>query len=234
MNEYKGVRYSYVLCLITGLSVMFAVAANIVSANLKIFPGLSWFGCLPLGVFFFPFIYILSDITSDVYGYRISRYIAWTTLALQLVIALGILAITYFPTTPDFMEDFNLSLRVIFKAAPRVTIAGAIGAVLGGWSNDIVFQVLRHKDGTGKFLKRKLFSSVVAEIVDTTIFITLAFAFTPAWGFKMYLGQFLMKYAVEVITSPLAKVGARKLREYEGLEVFEDRSKFNIFGFEKH
>jgi uncharacterized PurR-regulated membrane protein YhhQ (DUF165 family) len=112
-------------------------------------------------------------------------------------------------------------------------LAGVVAAVLGGWTNDIIFQLFRHKDGTGHFLRRKLLSSAGAELVDTTVFITLGFFGTPSWSIAMYIVQFCLKYAVEIITSPLAKACSSKLRMIEGEDVFEDRNKFNIFGFER-
>ena len=80
-----------------------------------------------------------------------------------------------------------------------------------------------------------LLSSLGAEVVDTIVFVTVGFAFSLPWNvvFTMYGVQFVLKYGMEVITSPIAKVCAKKLRSIEGDDVFEDRNKFNIFGFEK-
>ena len=227
-------RYSFIVVVLAALSVTMQIAANLVSGRLGFFG--PWLA--PMGVFFFPFVYIISDVTSDVYGYRLSRYIAWLTIAVQLIfVGLIIIVINAVKPAP-FLLDMDNALRLLIIGSSgtsgmlRVMIAGVIGAVLGGWTNDVVFQMMRHVDGTTLFLKRKLISSAVAEIVDTTTFITIGFLFTPSWGISMYIVQFLLKYAVEVITSPLAKVCSDKLRSIEG-DVFEDRTKFNIFGFEK-
>lgn len=228
-------RYSFLLSLITALSIMFAITANIVSGRVSSFPGLGWLngGFSPIGVFFFPFIYILSDITSDVYGYGVSRRIAWTTLLCQLLSVFLVLGISFSLRPAPFTTNLDSAIKLVFATSVRVTIGSCVGAILGGWVNDIIFQLFRHKDGEDKFLKRKLLSSLGAEIVDTASFITIAFIFTPGWSWQMYIIQFILKYAVEVITSPVAKVLAKHLRNIEGSDVFEDRNKFNILGFEK-
>ena len=222
-------RYTSWLCFITGLSTVFCLAANLVSGRTGFFG--PWVA--PMGVFFFPFIYILSDVTSDVYGYRISRYIAWwTSLSNVLFTGLCLLIITVNTPAP-WSVPLDEALKMILNTSVRVAIAGIIGAVLGGWTNDIIFQLFRHTDGTEHFIKRKLLSSLGAELVDTATFITLAFFGTPAWGIAMYVVQFILKYGVEVITSPLAKAFANNLRMIEGSDVFEDRNQFNIFGLER-
>lgn len=228
-------RYSFWVVILASLSVTMQIAANLVSGRLGFFG--PWLA--PMGVFFFPFVYIISDVTSDVYGYRVSRWVAWLTILVQLIfVGMIILVINVVKPAP-FVQNMDDALRLLIVGTSgtsgmlRVMLAGVIAAVLGGWTNDIIFQLFRHKDGTKHFLRRKLLSSAGAELVDTTVFITLGFFGTPSWSIAMYIVQFCLKYAVEIITSPIAKVCSSKLRMIEGEDVFEDRNKFNIFGFEK-
>lgn len=234
MENTKVKRYSFIIIVLTALSVTMQIAANIISARtMAVF---KW--SAPLGCFFFPFVYIISDITSDVYGYRASRWIAWLTVLMQLLMV-GLVEFIINITTPaNSSIELNNALKIVFNSGFFIIVAGALGAIFGGWVNDIVFQLFRHKDGEGKFLKRKLLSSFAAEIVDTLIFITIAFKiglhFTWDIVLPMYIVQFILKYSVEVVTSPLAKLFARIIRRYEGTDIFEDRNKFNIFGFERN
>ena len=235
MASSKVKRYSFIVVVLAALSVTMQIAANLVSGRLGFFG--PWLA--PMGVFFFPFVYIISDVTSDVYGYRVSRWIAWLTILVQLLFVGMILLVINAVKPAPFVLNMDEALRLLIIGTDgtsgmlRVMLAGVAAAVLGGWVNDIIFQLFRHVDGEGKFLKRKLISSAGAELVDTTVFITLGFFGTPSWSIAMYIVQFCLKYAVEIITSPVAKVCSSKLRVMEGTGVFEDRNKFNIFGFEK-
>lgn len=228
-------RYSFMVVILASLSITMQIAANLVSGRLGFFG--QWIA--PMGVFFFPFVYVISDITSDVYGYRISRWVSWLTILAQIIFIGMIMVVLNIVKSVPFTLNLDEALRLILVGTSgtsgmlRVMLAGVVGAVLGGWVNDIIFQIYRHKDGTKGFLKRKLLSSLGAEITDTFVFITLAFVCTPSWSISMYIVQFILKYTVEVITSPIAKLCASKLRKIEGNEVFEDRNKFNVFGFEK-
>lgn len=228
-------RYSFFVSLIAVASAVLALMANLVSGRLGYFG--PWVA--PMGVFFFPLIYVLSDVTSDVYGYRVSRYIAWISSLVNVIFVAGImLVITVIKPTP-WCIDSDSALRLLMvgnsgtSGMLRVMLAGIIGALLGGWTNDIIFQIFRHRDGTHKFARRKFISSLGAEIVDTGVFITLAFFGSEGFGIMMYVVQFVLKYLVEVVTEPLAHLLANKLRTKEPKNVFEDRNKFNIFGIEK-
>ena len=235
MSSTNVRRYSFIVVILAALSVTMQVAANLVSGRLGFFG--PWLA--PMGVFFFPFVYIISDVTSDVYGYRVSRWIAWLTILVQLLFVGIILVVINAVKPAPFVLNMDEALRLLIIGTDgtsgmlRVMCAGVVAAVLGGWINDIIFQLFRHKDGTGHFLRRKLLSSAGAELVDTTVFITLGFFGTPSWSITMYIVQFCLKYAVEIITSPVAKACSSRLRMIEGETVFEDRNKFNIFGFER-
>ena len=228
-------RYSFFVTLIAVASGCLALMANLISGRL------GYFGSFiaPMGVFFFPLIYVLSDVTSEVYGYRVSRWIAWISALINIFFVAGIMLVVSINKPAPWCIDTDKSIKMLLVGTSgisgmlRVSIAGIIGSVLGGWSNDVIFQYFRHKEGERGFAKRKLLSSFAAEIVDTFTFITIGFLFTQGWSVQMYIVQFVLKYSVEVITEPLAKLLANALRKKEGSDVFEDRNKFNIFGFEK-
>jgi len=214
-----------------------SIAANIISGRLGFFGPF----VAPMGVFFFPFIFILSDVVGDVYGYRVNRWMSWTALGANLLfVALILVVINVIQPAPWVIpQDQAIRLLLIggegTSGMIRIVIAGVIAATIGMWMNDIVFQKLRHRDGIMKFMRRKFASSAVGEAIDTILFITIAFVGVMPFTMllQMYVVQFILKYGVEVVTAPLARWGARYVRSIEGEEAFEDRNRFNIFGFEK-
>lgn len=228
-------RYSFFVTLIAVASGCLALMANLISGRL------GYFGpyIAPMGVFFFPLIYVLSDVTSEVYGYRVSRWIAWISALINVFFVAGIMIVVTINKPAPWCIETDNSIKTLLVGTSgisgmlRVSIAGIIASVLGGWINDIIFQYMKHRDGIKGFARRKFLSSFGAEIVDTFTFITLGFLFTQGWSIQMYLVQFVLKYVVEIITEPCAHLLANSLRKKEGVDVFEDRNKFNIFGFEK-
>lgn len=236
MKPNKG-NHSFALTILVSLAVVMSIAANIISGRLGFFGPF----VAPMGVFFFPFIFILSDVVGDVYGYRVNRWMSWTALGANLLfVALILVVINVIQPAPWVIpQDQAIRLLLIggegTSGMIRIVIAGVIAATIGMWMNDIVFQKLRHRDGIMKFMRRKFASSAVGEAIDTILFITIAFVGVMPFTMllQMYVVQFILKYGVEVVTAPLARWGARYVRSIEGEEAFEDRNRFNIFGFEK-
>lgn len=249
--EQKKIRYGYSLVILAAVSIAACITANIVSADLIHLPFLNSIPCIgsyisyfPAGCIFFPISYMVSDIFSEIFGYRISRWNAWLTLATSLIVTYLIIFVVKVIPHPVFVQDLNNSLSMVFCTSAWVIIGSIASALFGGWVNDIVFQKYRHNDGLEKFAKRKLLSSAFGEIVDTVCFICIAFGlpallriegFNYTW--KNILGmifiQFVIKYGLEAILEPVTKKVVDKVRQYEGTEIFEDRNNFNIFGFYK-
>lgn len=240
MENKNNVRCSFIVTILAMASVVFSISANVVSGRLGLFGPFA----APMGVFFFPFIYVISDILSEVYGYRISRWVSWITAFVNIIFVGLVMGIVSAVKPAPWCTDLDASIRMVCGTSIRVVIGSILGAVLAGWVNDIIFQIFKHKDGDKGFAKRKLLSSLAAEAVDTFTFITIAFVGTMPFGpwseggsiysciLTMYVIQFAMKYAVEVLTEPLAHVLSKKLKSVDP-DSFEDRNKFNIFGFVK-
>ena len=141
MTNEKIKRYSFIVVVLAALSVTMQIAANLISARLGYFGPVSWNKTGPMGVFFFPFVYIISDILSDVYGYRVSRWVAWLTVLVQLLFV-GMIALVLYSVKPTpWSEESDQVMKVVmgFTAGGlgmwRTMLAGVAGAVLGGWTN---------------------------------------------------------------------------------------------------
>lgn len=230
MENKNNVKCSFIVTILAMITVVFSIAANTVSARLGFFGPYA----APMGVFFFPFIYIISDILSEVYGYRISRWVSWIATFVNLLFIGLVLGICTLIKPAPFVIELNSAIFTVFRTSVRVIVGSIIGAILAGWANDIIFQALKHKDGEKGFAKRKLLSSLAAESIDTVVFITIAFVGTMPFStiIPMYIIQFILKYAVEVLTEPVAHFLSAKLKKYDP-DAFEDRNNFNIFGFVK-
>ena len=234
-------RYTFNIALLASISVLMSLISNIISSRLSLFGPFA----APIGVFTFPIIYVVSDIISEVYGYRISRYIANTVTLSNLFFVTFISFILWILKPAAWCVDLNNSIKLVVGSSVRIVVASLVSAYLAGFANDVIFQRFKHVDGDAHFAKRKLLSSLAAEAIDTVVFISVAFIGTmPFSPFSeggsiyscittMYVIQFVLKYSVEAITEPLAHMCANKLKKIEGPGAFEDRMKFNIFGFER-
>lgn len=226
-------RYSFTLTLLSFISVALCVVSNIIGGTVFNI-GLAF---ISTGGILFPLIYAISDVVSEVYGYRISRWNAWLSLLVSLFVTYSILFFTQVVHHPEFNGSLVEAFATVFKSSGYVVIASIVATVIGSWVNDILFQKFKAKDGKEKFAKRKLISSAVGELFDTVIFSVIAFGISGqmTWSAigQMIIVYYPFKYLIEVITEPIAHKVADKVREIEGDDVFEERSNLTLFGFSK-
>lgn len=226
-------RYSFTLTLLSFISVALCVVSNIIGSTV-FNVGLAY---ISTGGILFPLIYAISDVVSEVYGYRISRWNAWLSLLVSLFVTYSILFFTQVVHHPEFNNSLVEAFATVFKSSGFVVIASIVATVIGSWINDVMFQKFKAKDGKEKFAKRKLISSAVGELLDTVIFSVIAFGLSKqmSWSAigQMIIVYYPFKYLIEVITEPIAHKVADKVREIEGNDVYEDKQNLTLFGFSK-
>ena len=208
------------------LTVVFTGAlmiSNIVSARLFNFFEYS----MTCAVVIFPVTYILSDVFSEVYGYKWSRLTCYLGFFINLF-AVGIfyLASALPAVIPEQAEAFNSVLLGMFAC----TFASFIAFVVGDFVNDKIFSVMKknHEGLTNhkRFALRAILSSFAGELVDSCIYLPLAFlVFNPIMSgidVLLMIGlQVSLKIAYEIIILPLTTFLAKTIGKYEAKKVAE-------------
>lgn len=229
MNNKK---ISPLLMFLTCLFVTGILISNIIAGKQLIF--FKW--NIPAGTLIFPVSYIVSDLISEVYGYKMSRKVAWLGFAMNIVMVFFFMVTVFWPA-PVWFEGSE-AYALVMGSTPRLLIAGFGAYHLGGWINDIVLSKMKTKnrdaghDGMHGFGYRAILSTIGGEIVDSIIFVLVAFigVMPAATLIPMIIIQATFKTVYEIIILPLTTLCVRKAKEYEGGEVFDDEvEKFSIW-----
>jgi uncharacterized integral membrane protein (TIGR00697 family) len=155
------------------------------------------------GNLLFPVTYILSDMFSEVYGYKWSRRVTWWAAAMNLMFAC-LVALTNILPAPDYFDPapFQMALGSSF----RIVVASLISYVVGDLVNDRVFRKMRQgKQVMQGFTTRAFVSSLMGQIVDSTLFVTIAFIGTmPIVDLLfMIVLNIIVKVGYEVVILPV-------------------------------
>lgn len=208
----KNEKVSFVCLALTVLYVIALVTSNIIgSKSFVLFMGVS----VTAGGLTFPITYILSDVFSEVYGYRWSRVTCYLAFLSNLFLsAFCLLAIS---TKPAPFYTLQESYSAILGSTPRMLFASLTAYIIGDWANDVVFQKMKNRDGDKRFGLRAILSSVVGEFVDSSIFTPLAFAGTmPVASMVSSIVTYgIAKCIFEMVILPLTSVIVRKVQKYE-------------------
>lgn len=199
---------------LTLLFVVSLLISNIITAKQVLLP----FGIVMTGaVFVFPITYILSDLFSEVYGYRWSRITCYLGFAANLFMVLIFSAVIATPA-PDYWLNQE-AFQTVLGNTPRVLVASLLAFVLGDFVNDRVFKKMKEKypNSIKGFGWRAILSSVCGELVDSLVFLPIAFiGQMPLKTLAvMTVMQVLIKTGYEVIILPITRLVVKKTSAYE-------------------
>jgi queuosine precursor transporter len=213
MKRFKR-NISELQLYLTLLFVVSLLISNIITAKQVLLP----FGIVMTGaVFVFPITYILSDLFSEVYGYRWSRVTCYLGFAANLFMVLIFSAVIATPA-PDYWLNQE-AFQTVLGNTPRVLVASLLAFVLGDFVNDRVFRKMKEKypNSIKGFGWRAILSSVCGELVDSLIFLPIAFiGQMPLKTLAiMTVMQVLIKTGYEIVILPITRLVVKKTLEYE-------------------
>lgn len=199
---------------LTLLFVVSLLISNIITAKQVLLP----FGIVMTGaVFVFPITYILSDLFSEVYGYKWSRITCYLGFAANLFMVLIFSAVIATPA-PDYWLNQE-AFQTVLGNTPRVLVASLLAFVLGDFVNDRVFRKMKEKypNSIKGFGWRAILSSVCGELVDSLVFLPIAFiGQMPLKTLAvMTVMQVLIKTGYEVVILPITRLVVKKTSAYE-------------------
>ena len=149
-------KISILQLVLTLLFVVCLVISNIITAKQMLLP----FGIvMTAAVIIFPITYILSDVFSEVYGYKWSRFTCYLGFAANLF-AVTIFTIVIATPAPDFWMN-QAAFEAVLGNTPRILFASLLGFVVGDFVNDRVFKAFKdkHPDDHKGFSFRAILSS---------------------------------------------------------------------------
>lgn len=219
LKTYKRKRLvSELQLVLTLLFVVALVVSNIITSKQVLLP----FNITMTGaVFIFPITYILSDLVSEVYGYRWSRLTCYFGFAANLFAALVFSAVIQSPA-PDYWQNQE-AFQTVLGSTPRVLVASLLAFVIGDFVNDRIFAKMKrkHPDSIKGFGARAIFSSLMGELVDSLVFLPLAF-----WGLMpvetlaiMTISQVVIKTGYELVILPFTTLAVKLVTKYENRKV---------------
>ena len=215
-------RISPLLVAVTAFFVTALVVSNIIAVKL-----VEVFGqVFPAGLVLFPLSYLLGDVLTEVYGYRVTRAVIWLGFACNLL-AVGAIAAAIALPAADFWSSRQAAYEDVLGTTWRLLLASLAAYLVGEFVN--AFVLSRMKVATeGRWLwSRTIGSTVVGQGFDSLIFVTLAFAGTGAPLVEPIITTWAIKVGYEVLATPVTYTIVDFLKRREHLDTFDANVRFN-------
>ena len=153
------------------------------------------------GIFAFLLLVVTSSAVAELHGRSIANrlvLIGFVPLIVSLLLSVLVLAI---PASPQ-MDPARLSaFETIMGSTPRIWIGGITAYGISTFLNVTIFSRLKAREGAGLLWLRAGIASVLSQVVDTLIFITIAFYGVFPIG-ELLLGQMLAKVVLSALLVP--------------------------------
>lgn len=210
----KNKPFSELQIILTVLFTSCLLISNVITSKQVLLP----FGITMTGaIFIFPITYILSDLFSEVYGYRWSRITCYIAFSMNLLMVVFFTIAIYMPA-PEYWTHQE-AFQTVLGNTPRVLVASLAAFVIGDLINDRVFRKLKqkHPDSHKGFGTRAIVSSFCGELVDSLIFLPLAFLgqMPIATLAIMTVVQVAIKTGYEIVILPITRKVVHKVSEHE-------------------
>jgi uncharacterized integral membrane protein (TIGR00697 family) len=211
------------LPIISGLFVGILILSNILAAKMVRLGPFVFDG----GTLLFPLSYIFGDVLTEVYGYKASRKVIWTGLAMLAVMSFNLWLIGALPADPSW--TLQGAYDGILGVVPRIAAASVLGYFAGEWSNSVVLSRMKVVMKGRMLWARTIGSTLVGELVDTLIFVLVAFggAYPSGTLAAMIASNYLFKCGIEVAFTPLTYVVVGFVKRREGEDAFDAGVSYN-------
>jgi queuosine precursor transporter len=185
------------------------------------------------GTLIFPLTFIISDLITEVYGYKYARRAIWAGFLFNFIFIVYGQIVTHLPS-PAYAVAGNQSFDSLMGLNVRIIIASTISYFCSEPLNSYIMARLKIKTNGRMTYLRFVLSTLVASFFDSFIFGTLAFYGTmPNQDLiKFNATMWLVKVAVEIIGLPLSLSATKWLKKYEQLDMYDIGTKFSIFSLD--
>ena len=155
------------------------------------------------GIFAFLMLVVTSSAVAEMHGRETAnRLVLWgfVPLLFSLLLTLLVLAL---PAADKMDPERLAAFDLMMKATPRIWLAGIIAYGISQMLNVTIFSWLKGREGARFLWLRSGIASVLSQVVDTLLFITIAFygVFPIA---DLLMGQMLAKVVLSLVLVPPA------------------------------
>lgn len=205
--------------LLVSVYIFCICAAEFMGA--KTFPLANIFGFqlnASVAIFLIPFLFTINDVITEVYGKERTRSVIRSGLIVIAMILLASVIFTALPPSGRF-ESTESAYDVIFGKSARIAFASLVAFALAEFLDVYLFAKIRQKLGKSRLWLRTNASNFGAQLIDTIVFMTLAFyafneTFSENYAFLigLIIPYWLLKCFMSVIETPFVYLGVKWLK----------------------
>jgi len=164
-----------------------------------------WLGVGPLaveaGIVAFLLLVVTSSSVAELHGRAIANRLVLVGFAPLVVSILLSIIVRALPASPEMAPANRDAIQLVLGGTWRIWLGGIIAYGVSQTLNVTIFAALKGREGSRLLWLRAALASVLSQIVDTLLFVTIAFAGTFPIG-ALLVGQMIGKVVLSAILVP--------------------------------
>ncbi|MBP7804725.1 MAG: queuosine precursor transporter [Candidatus Pacebacteria bacterium] len=196
------------ICLVLYITAL--VASNTI--GIKTMPFL--FGThLSVSVFYFPFVFLMTDIIGEVYGKKMAKMFVLAGFVSVVAFLLFNIISMLMPWAEASMWAHD-AYNTLYSVSIRISIASILAFVIGEYQDVMVFFFFKAKQGGKYFWLRSNLSNIWSQFLDTVIFMLVAFVGVYSFPklILMIIPWWIYKVLIGFAYTPISYLGIKLLR----------------------
>lgn len=208
---------------VTAVFLTCLLTSNVIASKLVLVGGV----VLPAAVIIFPLSYVAGDVLTEVYGYAAARRVIWLGFACNVLMVAAIWVGGEIPPAPFWTGQ--TAYAEVLGQTPRLLVASFVAYLVGEFANSFVLAKMKIATGGRWLWTRTIGSTVVGQGLDSTVFVSLAFAGTVPVSVLagIVLAQWVVKVVYEAAATPLTYAVVGWLKTQEHVDTYDDGTDFN-------
>ena len=153
------------------------------------------------GIFAFLLLVVTSSAVAELHGQRLATQlvrIGFVPLIVSILLSVIVLSV---PPSPQMDPARRDAFALMMSGTPRIWAGGIVAYGISQTLNVTIFSWLKGREGAALLWLRAGVASILSQIVDTLLFVTIAFAGVFPIG-ELLLGQMLAKVVLSAVLVP--------------------------------
>lgn len=223
----EHIHYKYFLIL-TAFYITISITSLVLTYRLVVFGPFVLHG----GSVIYPLSYILGDVITEVYGYKLSRQLIWISIICGFLFSFIAIIVIHLPA-PGFWHNQKSFIQVLGHSL-RFTTGGSIGVFVGSFVNIYIISKTKIYLHGKYFWLRGFFSSTFGEAIQSLIVVPFGFlGVVPLLKvITIMFTAFSFKMIYNLLAIGPANYLANYLKKREGIDIYDFDTKFTPFSFE--
>lgn len=222
----SGYKYFHI---ITIFNVTFLLVSDVTAGKIIEIFGFS----AAASTLLFPLVYIISDITTEVYGYAAARRMAWFSIMASFTSGIAYQLAVYMPAAPGF--ENGDAYRVVLGQVPRIMIVGWVAVFCGDIVNNYVLAKMKIWTKGRHLWLRTISSTFAGQFLNSILFYFAALYGVIPFDLLVEAMVFSLigKILIEIVMTPVTYFVVHRLKMAENFDYYDTDTDFNPFLWRK-